>query len=316
MQFPRDWLAKGVLQGAIEGPCVVHVEEQVTPEVLALDAWVEPVPSRLHELDARGLLGDMVREVCVVEAFHPGVSLDDVDWCHLRVTLLHDKQRRAAAKLDAEERPLSVPRPVLWLVTTARPQSAIDAWRMKPMRRWPRGCYASVVERGPRLVVTPELPATRETLLLRLMGSDDVLQRALDDLSALPRDAWERAVVEPLVALIRRDLARMGITLQLPEKDPVHDFKVIKAAWEVRKTELRAEGKAEGLAEGKAEGLAEGLRPLMRLVERRLGRALTETERDSLAARFDIVGPDRLGDVVLDLDSSALEAWIADPDAR
>ncbi len=223
MQFPRDWLAKGVLQGAIEGPCVVHVEEQVTPEVLAIDAWC-----------------------------------------------------------------------------------------MKPMRRWPRGCYASVVERGPRLVVTPELPPTRETLLLRMMGADGVLQRALDDLNALPRDAWERAVAEPLVALIRRDLARMGITLQLTEKDPVHDFKVIKQAWEMRKSELRAEGKAEG----KAEGLAEGLRPLMRQVERRLDRSLTESERESLAARFDIVGPDRLGDVVLDLDAAALAAWITDPDAR
>lgn len=104
MQFPRDWFAKALLQGAIEGPCVVHVEEQVTPEVLSLDAWVEPIESRLAELDERGLIGDMVSDACVVEAYHPGVSLDEVDWCQMRVTLLHDKLRAQHAKLPQEQR--------------------------------------------------------------------------------------------------------------------------------------------------------------------------------------------------------------------
>jgi hypothetical protein len=35
-----------------------------------------------------------------------------------------------------------------------------------------------------------------------------------------------------------------------------------------------------------------------------------------LLARFDTVGPDRLGDVVLDLTPEALGAWLTDPDAR
>ncbi len=35
-----------------------------------------------------------------------------------------------------------------------------------------------------------------------------------------------------------------------------------------------------------------------------------------VAARFDIVGRERLGDVVLDLSPEALAAWMADPDAR
>ena len=88
-----------------------------------------------------------------------------------------------------------------------------------------------------------------------------------------------------------------------------------------------AEGRSEGLAKGLERGLEAGLergleagleaglRPLVRQFERRLGRALSEAERGALASRLDVVGPERLGDVVLDLDSAALAAWLASPTA-
>jgi hypothetical protein len=38
--------------------------------------------------------------------------------------------------------------------------------------------------------------------------------------------------------------------------------------------------------------------------------------REQLVDRLDRLGPERLGDVVLDLDASALAAWLADPAAR
>ena len=71
----------------------------------------------------------------------------------------------------------------------------------------------------------------------------------------------------------------------------------------------------EGLADGRHEGLAAGLRLLVRQFERRLGRSLSDAERGVLSSRLDVVGPDRLGDVVLDLDSAALAAWLASPTA-
>jgi len=61
---------------------------------------------------------------------------------------------------------------------------------------------------------------------------------------------------------------------------------------------------------------AEGLGPLEHLCERRLGRALADAERATLRARLATHGPQRLGDVVLDLDAPALGAWLAASDAR
>ena len=69
------------------------------------------------------------------------------------------------------------------------------------------------------------------------------------------------------------------------------------------------------IQEGRQEGRDEGLAPLVRLFQRRLSRELVATERALLSGRLATMGPERLGDVVLDLDREQLEAWLTDPAA-
>ena len=68
--------------------------------------------------------------------------------------------------------------------------------------------------------------------------------------------------------------------------------------------------------EGVKKGVKKGLAPLARQFARRLGRALTADELRTLTQRLDTHGPDRLGDVVLDLTPKQLAAWIDDPTAK
>ncbi len=49
------------------------------------------------------------------------------------------------------------------------------------------------------------------------------------------------------------------------------------------------------------------------MFERKVGRALGPAELATLRARLRAVGPERVGDVVLDLDGPALLAWLIDP---
>ena len=89
----------------------------------------------------------------------------------------------------------------------------------------------------------------------------------------------------------------------------------------VRQTELpESQGyrkwKKKVLAEGEVKGLERGLAPLFRLYQRLLSRELTEQEHATLGARLDSLGPNRLGDVVLDLNGPQLAEWLADPDAK
>jgi len=55
---------------------------------------------------------------------------------------------------------------------------------------------------------------------------------------------------------------------------------------------------------------------LAHLFERRLGRVLHDNERACVRERIETLGPERVGDVVLDLSADELAAWLADPKAR
>jgi len=71
----------------------------------------------------------------------------------------------------------------------------------------------------------------------------------------------------------------------------------------------RAEAREQGLEKGRLE-------LVLRLFERKLARPLTSEERADLIERANRLGADRLSDVVLDLDATALATWLANPTAR
>ena len=67
---------------------------------------------------------------------------------------------------------------------------------------------------------------------------------------------------------------------------------------------------------GLEKGLEKGLGPLRHLYERRLSRSLTEAEHIALRERLTTLGPDRIGDVLFEIEGGEeLEAWLADPEA-
>lgn len=91
---------------------------------------------------------------------------------------------------------------------------------------------------------------------------------------------------------------RSVITSLLPEE-------AVMESW------VYKQGKAKGLEEGRLERLA----MVAHQFQRRLLRPLTDAEREVLGRRLDALGPERLDDLVFDLSSEALAAWLAAPDA-
>ncbi len=116
----------------------------------------------------------------------------------------------------------------------------------------------------------------------------------------MPRDAWERRLIEILVRW-RTEIPRDPRERTPEEEDFMATtntaFEELRAAWISRGIEM-------GLHEGIEKGIEKGIAPLARLFSRKLGRPL------------DSLGADRLGDVALDLDGPSLATWLADPNAR
>ena len=137
------------------------------------------------------------------------------------------------------------------------------------------------------------------------MGAGTTFREALEDFDALPADDPARRLVWP-------HLVRLQLEVHNPhdtEPSMVSETHRIYNEW--LETQQRI-----GMERGLRKGREEGLRPLLRQFERCLARPLTDVEHAALVVRLTTLGPDRLGDVVLDLAPAALAAWLADPAAR
>lgn len=241
MHAPFDMFAKGLIDACLDGYCTVSVEEPITTDPMFSDVVVEP-PSNPARLARRGILGQLAREACVFEPYSKPPTLDDADRCLARVSLL-----RVARRVHYG----------LWLISPSAARTVIDEWRLEPRFDAIDGLYSSALRRAPRVIVLTELPRTRSTLMLRLMGRGAVLRDALADVDALPQRAWERQGVLRLLLQLKRELARMTETEAPPEEVVMRYREIAKESDKIIRA-LRAEGRAEGIAEGITEGEARG----------------------------------------------------------
>ena len=293
-------MVKGLLEGVLFDLCDVYGEEEVVFDVKVFDMVVEPDPSRLSELDGRGLFGRFAREaypVCGFEAFHDPPSADDFDDGLLRVIALYQKRR---AVWDAKPASTRGPAPVrarLCVVSAGSPDLARKQWGLVQRPEWPAGCLWAGSERGPHVIVASELPRTPETLMARMMGKGETLKRAYEDLRALPEGAWERRAAAAVLVTLRRELPRMGLGVYTPPEETMGYYK-------------------EGLKIMAEERREVALSMLLHQFERKLKRELTDEERATVLARLLAQGAEPLSDLVLDLDGAQLAAWLATSDAR
>ncbi|WP_437938411.1 hypothetical protein [Sorangium sp. So ce341] len=295
MRSRFDAFGKNVLRDTLARAGAADTAVEVIAASQTMDLWYVPDPARAAARAELGLLGELAAEPCQFEPFHDTPGPSELRGCvrkHLHWH--HELERRAGGE---------VPFPRLCVLSSGRPATVLDAFRFEPEPGRP-GLYRAAPGWQVDVVVIAELPRTRDTLLLRLLGARAVLRDAIRELAALPEDAWERSIALP--SLVRLCFE----THTEPSARGAEDAEEEEIVMEVQQwfEQLKQSIRDEGRKEGQIQALAAQF-------EKKLGRPLAESEHSVLAERFDRLGLDRLDDLRLELSSDALAAWLADPAA-
>ncbi|HWU88749.1 MAG TPA: hypothetical protein VN253_15890 [Kofleriaceae bacterium] len=300
MRFRYDQLAKQLASTLLESFGETTTSEEVLADSQHIDIWHLPDEGMSPDGRARlGMFGRMSERACLLESYHEPPDDDELRDCiRKHLSFHHTRRLKAGAAVGG---PGVVPLTTCWIVSSGRPGLAMPAFGFAQAEGWPTGTYDTLPGLQLKLAVLTELPRSHETLLVRLLGRGAVLNRALHDLLALPPGSWERAAAFPIFARLRFELPQDPDDRTAEEEElAVTSQKIVEA--------LQREATEKGMAKGAADLAAHQL-------ERRLGRGLREDERARLRERTETLGPDRLGDLVLDLPVDELAAWLADPNA-
>lgn len=298
-----DRYSKSLLERAAAPHGVGEAEAEVAPAAFRIDYFFEPLSTDPPpDLSHLGLLGYLLAGPCTFEFFHETPSPEVIRRCLSKHDFFHTHVRRRVRPL----RDL----PHQWILSTGRPTKAIRRHGFRPDKALGPGFYSAPDGAHTHLIVLSELPPTRYTLLVRLLGSDDVFRQAQAALAALPPDSPERTLAEDLViALIEAMTSKHGKRTK-QEKEllmavtPWYLEAKQRIQQEARDVGIR-QGLEQGLHSGRVDGVARSIErsyalrfgPLpeavssalhttrdMALLDRWLELAVTGTREDIVAA--------------------------------
>src|SRR5262249_52768459 len=141
--------------------------------------------------------GRMTAGPSTLELFHCTPNGDELVTCLTK----HSQFRHVLSLRDTPP-----PSPTQWVISSGRPDGGIEGLWFRRMDDWPSGIYAGPPLLWTRLVVVSELPVTRGTLLLRLLGAGQVLKQAIAELKALPEEEPERRLALPVLVRLRLEV--------------------------------------------------------------------------------------------------------------
>jgi hypothetical protein len=241
-----DQVDKTILGRALSLLGDVRREHEVAADAQRADTSFQPAPGCEPQRARLGLLARMTVEPCLFEVFHGAFGLTRFDDC-VRKQLTFGHLEALKARKAGQQRP---PKPRLWIFSGGRPSSVLQGYALAPMRGFPPGFHGGPAAAAFGVVVTSELPRERSTLFFRLFGKGEVRALALQDLAALPPDAWEReAALEPLVAL----------RIQIPEDDPREEERRFLMATQDLYEQWKQRMVQEGIQQGTQRTAAQAL---------------------------------------------------------
>ncbi|HEX2691532.1 MAG TPA: hypothetical protein VHN14_33200 [Kofleriaceae bacterium] len=242
-----DYLSKEIGQKTLGPSGTTVTNDVINPETQYADLRHEPDPARQTERDRLGLLGRFAAFPCLIEVYSQAPNADEFRACltkHLAFWQQRTRKARSDNKRSEQQQQQPPEAPFLWIIAAGSPTTLLTELRLEPAANWPSGVYffgANVLRVG--MVVASELPCDNTTLLVRLMAAGPLLAPAIKDVAALPPDAYERAIVEPILVSFQHMLGQDSSRTS----DEQEFIMAMYKSWEDARTEGRTETRADAV---------------------------------------------------------------------
>ncbi len=244
-QNPFDQLSKQYLEDFLAPIGQVIRNLEIPGEAKFVDVFFAPTPATPID-PTLGLLGQIVQTTCSIEPFRNPPSRTEIRTCLLKLLWLQEAERRKA------KRKLPDPQlPQLWILATQVSQPVLNDFGAQLDPQWPTGVYRLPNGYKTTIVAINKLPATEDTLWLRILGKGHTQQQAIDEVLALSPN-------HPRRNNILRLLAGWHIRIGLGE---LTELSEPKTAMALSQAFLEWEQKTE--ARGEARGQMKSLRSLL-----------------------------------------------------
>jgi hypothetical protein len=278
-----DQLGKQIGQRALR-PCGTTVaHDEISPNAQHADLRHEPVSSRTGERARLGLLGRLTSTLCLLELYGHAPGEDEVLACLGKLIAFRQKRARTSRRPRGPRQVGAPIKPFLWILSSGRPDAVLEGLGCVPAQGWPAGVYLGPPLLSLGIVVAPELPRERSTLLVRLMAGGSLLPQTVEELSTLPGHAYERAVAGPILLNLEHVLGQ--------KPDRTHEeqefIMAMHDSWEKAREKGLKQGLKRGLDKGHREGRAQEAAKSVLTVLRTRGIRVPKEARERILAQRD-----------------------------
>lgn len=233
--------------------------------VLQLDVFFipdKPVPTTPETL---GLLGKLAQQSCLFEVYRNAVQATQIRECISKLFSVHENEIRKAKR---DQIPLnSIKLPILWILSPTVSPKTLAQFYAQPQDDWLEGIYFPPVGLFTGIVAIHQLPVTRETLWLRILGRGKVQTKAIQELKALPDgDSYRDSILELVYGLLKS----LEANQRQSAKPKLEENQLIMTLRTAFRDKLAATER-QGFEQGMQQGMQQEINLIIRLLKAKIG---------------------------------------------
>ena len=295
-RFIYDQFTKQYIQELLKELGQTETSKTMASERREIDIFFTPHPENIADGSHLGLLGRLATTPAVFEPFSSPVKSREI--CNSPEKLLYVKANfeRQAIREKRRLTPAQLPR--LWMMTpTASSAILAEFCATLDLENWMSGVYFLPKGLRSAIIVIHQLPATPDTLWLRLLGRGNVQKQARQELYQLPPDHPERETTLELLYNLRTLLeARQNLGPE--ERELIMELSPLYLE---RLQTVKEEGVQQGVQQGQRlllesmlqvkfgagdEELAQIIEGLIEVPPLEQAQLILQLSREELLARF------------------------------